>query len=176
MPCYPCQAVSSVTLLEHVTGHCFSQWSQFCMLFFLPVYLYYVSYEIQCSHLLPYHLKDPILIHQQLFCTPLTIFPFRWSFLFTLEINPLGCWIASLLICIWKMDGEKVRIIVLNNMIEYHQIFADICVSAPNSVWNEWQHSTCYLLLPLGFLTLLQIVCSDHWCCFRNIICMSIFI
>ena len=41
--------------------------------FLLPSTLYYVSPEIQYPHLPPCQLKDPILTHQQLFCTPFTM-------------------------------------------------------------------------------------------------------
>lgn len=162
MPCSPCQAVSVLTV-SALTG----SWSQLSPVitvlcaFLPPSILGYVSPEIQYPHLPPCHLKGPILTHQRLFRTPSTIYPFLWSCLFTSDLNPLGCWIASLLISIWKTDGAKVRELCWTTWLGAIKYLFHLQTSASVlktvAVLNKWQRSMCSLLLPLGFLTLLQI-------------------
>lgn len=117
-------------------------------------------YIIRASPEIQYHIST--LPPQRSHSRSLTVIlhPFLWSCLFISEINPLGCWIASRLISIWKMDGAEVRELlcwtVWLGAIKY-LFHLQTSVIETVTVLNKWQHSACSLLLPLGFLTLLQI-------------------
>lgn len=124
--------------------------------FLPPIISYHVYPEIKypISTLPPqrYHSRSSTVI----------LHPSLWSCLFISEINPLGCWIASLLISVWKMDEAEVGALlswtVWLDAIKYlFPLQTSASVIETVTVLNKWQHSTYSLLLPLGFLTLLQI-------------------